>query len=121
MYTSTIKPNVLFTAAHIAGQVAADALTPRPMIVEDKANGKEYHIPDGVCGFAWVKIRPAKGKFVSWLKSAGIGSTDTYAGGYQIWISDYGQSMDKKYAYADAFAEYLRNNGIKALADSRMD
>ena len=54
-------------------------------------------------------------------KKEGIGKTDSFEGGYMIWISAYNQSLQKKEAYAVAFAEVLSKNGIRAYAMSRMD
>ena len=80
------------------------------------------------CGFAWVKIRPARGKLVNYLKSIGVGGTDSYAGGYRVSSYDicsqpgsWAQQMDIKYAGCSAFAEVLRDHGVNAYADSRMD
>jgi hypothetical protein len=74
------------------------------------------------CGFAWVKIRPARGAFVTWLKANDIGRT-SYGGGFQIWNpSGYStQSMEVKLAGAEAYAQVLRDHGINAYAESRMD
>jgi hypothetical protein len=82
---------------------------------------RQYYVGDGVCGFAWVKITPARGKFVKWLKDNRIGRSNSYEGGYDISISDYNQSLQKKEAYANAFAKVLVDKGIKAYANSRMD
>lgn len=79
-----------------------------------------YYEEEGLCGFAWVKISPARGKFVNYLKKLGIGRR-SYQGGYDIWISEFGQSYERKSAYADAFAKVLNENGIKAYAMSRLD
>jgi hypothetical protein len=75
------------------------------------------------CGFASVKIKPARGKFVQMLKANKIGYTDTYGGGYVV--SDPAQLstqwMDAKLAGARAFAEVLNKNGIAAYAESMID
>ena len=110
MYASEI-----YEKGHTAGLAAGNANTPIPMII----GGDSY--PEGACGFAWVKIKPARAKFVSYLKKAGIGDTDRSYGGYIIWISEFGQSMSRKEAYAKTFSEVLNENGINAQAMSRMD
>lgn len=79
-----------------------------------------YYLDDFPCGFAWVNIRPGNSPFANWLKKHGYASK-AYEGGVTIWISAYGQSMRKKEAYANAFAEFLRTQGITAYAHSRMD
>jgi hypothetical protein len=75
------------------------------------------------CGFAWVKIRPARGSFVAMLKDKGIGRTDSYEGGYAIWnpSANSTQWMDALVAGARAFAEVLQQAGIKCSAQSRID
>jgi hypothetical protein len=75
------------------------------------------------CGFAWVKISqkmPNSKAFVNWLKEKGIGFKSPL-GGYDIWISDYNQSMLHKESHADAMAAYLRSVGIDANAGSKID
>lgn len=37
------------------------------------------------CGFVWVKIRPARGRFVSMCREQKIGATDTLEGGFIIY------------------------------------
>lgn len=119
----------LYTEAHKAGMQAATKCTPTPMVVArvidiatDEIDPSTIEVvDDGVCGFAWINIRPARGAFVTYLKAAGIGSSDSYYGGYTIWVSDFNQSMTRKYEYAKAFAQVLESWGITANASSRMD
>lgn len=49
--------------------------------------------------------------------------TDGYYGGVSIWVGGFGQSVQRKEAYANAFAEVLneRVEGVRAYAGSRMD
>ena len=117
--------DMLWSAADAAGRKAAAACTPTPMVVGqyDQATGTARIIDvveGGVCGFAYIKIRPARGPFVSWLKARGIGHK-AYNGGWEISIHDYGQSMTYKAAHARAAAEVLCRNGIGATSYSRMD
>ena len=74
------------------------------------------------CGFAWVRIRPARGKFVDFLKKIDAGYTSE-EGGYVVYnpSGHHTQWMDAKYDGARAFAEVLREHGIKAQAEQRMD
>lgn len=119
----------LFQRAHTIGNDAAGAIVPTPMHVVERADPlddsseivRRYPpVMDGVCGFAWVNVR-GNTSFARWLRKTGKGRTDSYAGGTQIWVSHFGQSYERKSAYARAFAEYLRNNGVKAYAGSRLD
>ena len=117
----------ILTEAYEAGAQAANAIRPRPMVVtqvglDDKPlPGTEPEIVwDGLCGFAWVVIKPARGPFVNYLKKRGIGDKH-YAGGWNIWISEYNQSYERKEAHASAMAEVFRKYGITAYAGARLD
>lgn len=44
-----------------------------------------------------------------------------YGGGWCIWVRAYGQSMTRKEAYANHFAAKLREYGIDAHSESRLD
>jgi hypothetical protein len=37
------------------------------------------------------------------------------------WVSVFGQSVDRKAAFAGAYAKVLRENGIQATAGDRLD
>jgi hypothetical protein len=114
-----------------AGTAKMREATPVPMVVSDQQQGKQYFVEGGVCGFAWVWMPYKKGnvKFINTLKKLGIaGDTynhlikkDTYRGGYQMWVSGGGQSMQLKEAFAQGFADVLGKNGIVAYVQSRMD
>jgi hypothetical protein len=75
------------------------------------------------CGFAWVKIRPARGPVVKALKEMGLGDIDGYAGGYMVYnpSGNATQWMDAKVAGARAFADALKEMGVKATVESRID
>ena len=119
----------IYKMADEAGRKAVEALNVRPMVVAQRENPfddtsaikKAWFVEDGVCGFAWCNIKPANGKFAKYLVSIGVARKDSYAGGVCLWVSDYNQSMQRKEAYAFAFARVLQANGIKAHASSRMD
>lgn len=120
----------IYKEADAAGSAAAEAAVPTPMIVGTPTTPlgndidfkkQTYFVSEGACGFAWVKIFPARGAFVTYLKKAGIGSTNSYEGGYDIWVSGYGQSVTRKEAYAQAFAAVLKSYGINAYGQSRLD
>ena len=82
------------------------------------------------CGFANVKIRPARGKFVSFLKKQEIGD-NAYNGGWRISYYDImpmshqyrsTQSMDIKEVACDAFAKVLEEQfGLNVISESRAD
>jgi hypothetical protein len=124
---------VAFEAAWVravnAAKLAGEALTPRPMVVSEAAGlsdrpapgGKSWYVPDGVCGFAWVTVSPGNSSFAKWLVKNGYASK-AYGGGVSHWVSAFGQSMERKEAYARAMADVLRNElGVNAYPGSRMD
>ena len=81
------------------------------------------------CGFANVKITPARGRLVKFLKEMEIGSNG-YQGGWRISYYDmmpkehrysHTQSMDIKEEGCNAFADALEKYGIDAYMESRAD
>lgn len=127
---SSAEFEVLFKKAREAGYAAGEAAKPVPMVVGTPtdmfaANSPldrtkpVYYVSEGVCGFAWVTT-PGNTPFARWAKSKGIFSK-AYGGGLQYWVSYGGQSMERKEAFANAFAAVLREAGITAYASSRMD
>ena len=118
---------VLALKAHEAGVRAVERATVVPMVVQQRADPindsspvvQQYMVPDGVCGFAWVKF---KGN-TAWGRYAkkNLKARPAYPTGLQINISAYNQSMQKKEAYATAYAAVLREAGVDAWADSRLD
>ena len=81
------------------------------------------------CGFASVSIHPARGKFVKFMKDAGVGDNG-YRGGYRISYYDimpqdhryrHTQSLDIKEVATEAFRDELRKYGMTVYADSRAD
>ncbi len=80
------------------------------------------------CGFANVSIHPARGKFVSFMKRASIGSSGSR--GYRISYYDimptdhqyrHTQSMDIKEVACDAFKDELKKYGLTVYSESRAD
>jgi len=119
----------LFESAHEAGLKAGREVGVTPMVVGSPTElfGNEidwdkstYHVSDGVCGFAGVIIKPARGKFVSLLKKMGRGWKHYY-GGFYMTCREFNQSLTRKEAYCEAFARVLGESGLKAYVDSRMD
>ena len=123
-----MDPKAIYEEAFEAANAAADACMPMPMVVGQAVGFSNFMVPgtmefvaDGVCGFAWVKIRPARGEFVKFCKANNIGYRDDYAGGYLISMRQGNQSMQRKEAAGRAFAAVLVKHGIKAHMQSRMD
>lgn len=134
---SVAAMKALHARAAEAGSLAWRAARPTPMAViqpndpvasllgDDSAGGEVIDVVmDGVCGFAWVTVRPGTSRFARWLVKEGIGSPDSYRGG--VSVREYGgdrysQSYTRKMAAAEAYAAVLREAGIKAYADGRLD
>jgi hypothetical protein len=122
--------------AHEAGMKAVESAKIVPMIVGAEAgfmSGQiDYtqpveYVADGVCGFAWISVSPEfKGSTKLGkeerrvLEKFGFWKND-YEKCYQISVSYFNQSLQKKEAYARAYAEVLRAEGIDAYARSRID
>ncbi len=108
---------IIFDAAHQAGHEAATKVVPEPMTV---VGAKQiWHVPEGMCGFAWVVFK-GNTSFGRWALKNKL-ARKAYSGGLHLWVSDYEQSYDRKSAYAAAFAEVLRKHGVDAYADNRLD
>lgn len=117
----------LWAKAHAAGMAAGEAKTPQPMTVYEadgltdrpKPGGKSWYVPEGLCGFAWVKFAGNTG-FGRWAKRTGLASK-AYPKGLSVWVRQFGQSYERKLAYAQAAAEVLREGGVEAYAGGRLD
>jgi fermentation-respiration switch protein FrsA (DUF1100 family) len=82
---------------------------------------QQWFVEGGVCGFAWINIRPANCGFALWLKKKGYVRGTSSQGGVNIFVHDFGQSLQRKSAYASAFADVISKAGIKAWAQDRID
>lgn len=118
-----------FAKAAAAGQAAGEAAKPRAMIVQERASPfddaspvkQEWYEPEGMCGFAWVNVSPGNSPFANWLKKNKL-ARKAYGGGVDIWISDFGQSVERKEACANAMAKVLKEElGVNVYASSRLD
>ena len=128
MSMSKVHCEKLLERAHLMGMDAGRRVGVTPMVVgtptetfgsEIDYSKKTYFVEGGVCGFAGVVIKPARGKFVSYLNSIGIGHKHYY-GGYYVSVHEFGQSLTRKEAYASAYAKVLNEAGFKCYVDSRM-
>lgn len=121
-----------------SGMLALLAKVPTPMVVQEhkcmmddsSPVEKEYFVEGGVCGFAWVWLKAntkENRQFINGLKEAGLTEgysswgKDDYRGGYTFWVAEGGQSMERKVAYAGAYANILIQAGLKCQVMSRMD
>lgn len=118
----------LVATADAAGTAAGTAATPTPMVVgtakslfdnsfdESKPT---YFVSEGVCGFASVRF-PGNTAFGRWAKASGI-ARPAYGGGLSVYVRFGGQSLARKEAFARAYAAVLREAGVDAYVESRMD
>jgi hypothetical protein len=118
-----------FNEANRAGFAAGEAAKPVPMMVvqpSDPLNDASlpkamWHVPEGACGFAWVKVSPGNSSFAKWLTKNKL-ARKSYYGGVEISISAHGQSVERKEAHARAMAAMLQEKlGVKAYSESRLD
>jgi hypothetical protein len=134
--TTTLTPTVhterefevLWNAAHEAGDAAAQAALPDPIYIYSPKSLYDrtpdpskpvYYESEGVCGFASVKFA-GNTAFGRWAKKSGR-ADNGYPKGLMHWVGGYGQSYDRKRAYAQAFAAVLRDAGIECHVESRLD
>ena len=119
----------LFEKADRAGFKAGTDSTPEPMYVVQHANPLDDSSPivkayapvmDGVCGFAWIGGIKGTTSFGRWVGRTGKGHRGYY-GGMEIWVSEFGQSYERKLAYARAFAQVLSDAGTEAYGTGRLD
>lgn len=116
--------------------VKAATIAQLAYISDCHARGNKWRDDDinDACGFAWVKVIPARGPFVTWLKKKIAEAGDdrrqvhqygskAYEGGWQFWApgSYNGQSISVKEVGAIAFAKTLKDYGIDAYMGSRLD
>lgn len=117
----------LWKEAHAAGHAAATGATVTPMVVSQHADvfndaspvKKQWVVESGVCGFAGIAVK-GNSAFGRWAKAQGKARSH-YPSGLYISVSDYGQSLTRKEAYAHAFAGVLNGAGVSAYSESRMD
>lgn len=129
----TVDYDALIVKAVTAGRAAGQAALPTPMTVTQHASPmndaspvvQEWHVSEGACGFADVNFSMKSGlgrKFGQWLIKNDLARKDSYRGGVTIWISDHGQSIERKSAHASALAKVLQEAGIAdAYSSSRLD
>lgn len=131
----TLHLSTILAEAHEAGMLALNGATPTPMVVREAnvitgaplATGRSYFVEGGACGFAWVNVYRYAGEKIrknsvigKALLRAGVRRSE-YEKCFQVWVSEGGQSMQRKEAYAAAYARVLEVYGFSAYAGSRMD
>jgi hypothetical protein len=100
------------------GDGAASNHIPQTMIVSSDTT--QWVVPEGACGFAEIRLPKGNTSFAHWAKKNAGFSKHCY-GGLYYWVSGYGQSMERKEAFARKACEVLQAGGIDCFATSRMD
>lgn len=108
----------LIREADAAGHKAAREVKPTPMHLVDH-NGRHFTVPEGMCGFAEIRFA-GNTAFGRWAKKTGR-ANKAYRKGLYIWVSEFGQSYERKKAYASAFAQVLCDNGVPAYSRATLD
>jgi hypothetical protein len=103
-----------------AGHEAALECTPKAMGVYDPVTGDGWLVHEGPCGFAEIRLSKGNTSFARWAKK-NAGFKKHYYGGLYYWVSNYNQSMERKYAFAKAACDVLRASGVDCFPTSRMD
>jgi hypothetical protein len=89
------------------------------VVSEDKPGGKNWFVPDGVCGFGWVSLK-GNTAFGKWLAKNGLARKD-YPTGLAISSKLMTQSLERNAAWARGAAKFLNDHGIEAFGESRID
>jgi len=125
----------ILVEASEAAEAAVKACRPTPMVVgtpttffgnEIDESKPTYFIEGGVCGFASVVIKPARGSIVAELKKRKIGSAH-YGGGYSFSSWQVAPSIRRDQSYERAVAaargavDVLKKYGVNAYVDARID
>jgi hypothetical protein len=107
----TLLVSDAFNHAHSAGFAAGIAADVEPIGLVTgmfcPGDKTPHYISSGICGFAWVDVKGARGLMRQSFIDAGF-SESAYKGGLSYWVGAFGTSYDRKSAYADAFALSLR-------------
>jgi hypothetical protein len=118
-----------------SAEQAVKACRPTPIIVGSPSTPlgndvdptqQTWFVEGGVCGFASVVIKPARGKFVALLKKRGIGGAHYY-GGYSVSSWEFAPSIRRDQSYERACAaakgavDVLQSYGINAYVEARID
>lgn len=129
----------VYNEAHKAGLEAGNKSKPTPMVVQQHSDmlddnspvKKEWFVEGGVCGFAWIEIRPSNSTFGKWLKDTKRGGHSDYDHCIIVSCHEFGQSMQRKEAYCHAFVKALgkyakelqgnNKNPLRVYSRSRMD
>lgn len=108
----------IYHEAHSAGQHAAE-LVITPMAYKIKEDGRKFFYNAPLeRGEAWINL--PSGAFAHWAHKQKLDHCH-WDGGKRIYVLQYGADLDKKRAYARAFADMLKRYGIAADSCSKVE
>jgi hypothetical protein len=111
-----------FEDAHAVAVLAGNAANPTPMAVYNPASGATHVVSDGVCGFAYVTIRPRNCKLARFAVDHYCWRSNSWHKRIELSVQDFGQSLARKEAFAEAFAKRMHELGHTEVSwDSRID
>jgi hypothetical protein len=113
---ASIDWDELWRVAAAYGDDAAARVIPTPMVVRSKE--REYWVPEGKYGGARIIVRDARRNFGRWLRISGYGGRGHRAGATVYAPSHFVETAE---AYAHAFAEVLRTNGVDCTVETFLD
>lgn len=129
--------DVYIRAAMEVADEAFLACKPVPMVVGQAADlfsnkiipGTEEIVEDGLCGFAWVRIKPARGPLIKYLKKIDFGNKSFSEPGWYISFYDicpkrsHSQSIARKEAACRAFVAKMQEfmPDLTIFMESRLD
>lgn len=109
----------IYDAAHEAGYTAGKRAIPNSKFLAQPNGAKLWIEPRGECGMAWIAFS-GNTPWSKWCNEQGICDND-HPRGKRIWVHHFGQSYERKLAYAKAFAQTLKDNGINAFSCGMVD
>ncbi len=123
-----LRYRAAWNEALAAGEKAFKEAQCKMLTPMDGVTGKIYE-PIEICGFAWLKVRPATSSFAKWLVREKLGTVSRYEGGVTCWspVGKQSQSYDRKLAACRAMAEVLAlrlgelGETTRVYADGRLD
>lgn len=110
MLVSLVYDSVLNATNNGINAARLASVEPIGIVTDSQCPDQPFYVSSGICGFAWVVVKGARGLLRSELLEHGF--APHYGGGLSLWISEHGQSYDRKQAHAREFADSLRESFV---------
>lgn len=117
----------LFARAIAAGEQAAVAVVPSPILVRDDPGwtGRPGPVIDilihGDCGSSYVVIRDGRGAFAKWLVRSGRGHRHYRGRGVTVYAPERSQSLARAQAFSRAMARVFNEAGLRTGVEDLID